>query len=253
MLHSQKCLDFIFLIKYNLVNILKGEIYMKKYFAEFLGTLVLVTFGCGIAVVSGCDLVATALAFGLAIVAMAYVIGNISGCHVNPAVSLAMLITKRMNVKDFIFYVIAQFLGALAGAGLLYLILSNAGYGATGSIPLGTNGFDSATAIANMGGAFITEVLLTFVFVYTILGVTADEKKSSVAGIVIGLTLTFVHLLGIKLTGTSVNPARSFGPALISGGEALAQSWVFLEAPLVGATIAALIYILLNKKEETKE
>jgi len=225
---------------------------MRKYFAEFLGTLVLVTFGCGIAVVSGGDLVATALAFGLAIVAMAYVIGNISGCHVNPAVSLAMLITKRMNVKDFIFYVIAQFLGAIAGAGLLYLILSNAGYGA-GSVPLGTNGFDSVSAMANMGGAFITEVVLTCVFVYTILGVTADEKKGSVAGIVIGLTLTFVHLLGIKLTGTSVNPARSFGPALISGGEALSQSWVFIVAPLVGAAIAALIYILLNKKEETKE
>ena len=226
---------------------------MRKYFAEFLGTLVLVTFGCGIAVVSGCDLVATALAFGLAIVAMAYVIGNISGCHVNPAVSLAMLITKRMSFKDFIFYVIAQFLGAIAGAGLLYLILSNTGFAVVGSIPLGTNGFDTPTALCNMGGAFITEVLLTCVFVYTILGVTADEKKGSVAGIVIGLTLTFVHLLGIKLTGTSVNPARSFGPALISGGEALAQSWLFIVAPLVGAAIAALIYILLNKKEETKE
>ena len=117
---------------------------MRKYFAEFLGTLVLVTFGCGIAVVSGCDLVATALAFGLAIVAMAYVIGNISGCHVNPAVSLAMLITKRMSFKDFIFYVIAQFLGAIAGAGLLYLILSNTGFAVVGSIPLGTNGFDAA-------------------------------------------------------------------------------------------------------------
>lgn len=227
---------------------------MRKYFAEFLGTLVLVTFGCGIAVVSGCDLVATALAFGLAIVAMAYVIGNISGCHVNPAVSLAMLITKRMSVKDFIFYVIAQFLGAIAGAGLLYLILSNTGFAVVGSIPLGTNGFDAASATSiNMGGAFIVEVVLTCIFVYTILGVTADEKKGSVAGIVIGLTLTFVHLLGINLTGTSVNPARSFGPALISGGEALAQSWLFIVAPLVGAAIAALIYIILNKKEETKE
>jgi len=220
---------------------------MKKYISEFIGTAVLVIFGCGIAVVSGGDLVATALAFGLAIVAMAYVIGNVSGCHVNPAVSLAMLISKRMTLKDFCGYVVAQFLGGLAGAGLLYGILSMTTGGVTG---LGTNGYGEASALGlGMWGAVLVEVVLTFVFVYTILGVTADKEKSSIAGVVIGLTLTFVHLLGINLTGTSVNPARSFGPALIMGGTAMAQYWVFLVAPLVGAALSAVVYKYLNTEE----
>lgn len=221
---------------------------MKKYISECLGTAVLVLFGCGTAVVSGGDLVATSLAFGLSIVAMAYVIGNISGCHVNPAVSLAMLINKKMDLKDFIGYVIAQIIGAFIGAGVLYFILNNTVDGVTG---LGTNGFGAESAVElSMIAAFIVEVILTFIFVYTILGVTSDDNKSSVAGIVIGLTLTFVHLIGIKLTGTSVNPARSLAPAVIMGGEALKQVWLFVVAPLCGSTISAVVFKLLNNEEE---
>ena len=220
---------------------------MRKYIAEFMGTLTLVLFGCGIAVVSGGNLVATALAFGLAIVASAYAIGNISGCHVNPAVSLAMVISKRMEWKEFIGYVIGQVLGALAGTGILYLILTNTDLG---TLALGANGYEglSATNITLLG-AIITEVVLTFFFIYTILGVTSDKNKSHMAGLVIGLTLTFVHLLGIPLTGTSVNPARSLAPAIFLGGEALKQVWVFVVAPFVGAALAAYVFKHLNKEK----
>ena len=220
---------------------------MRKYIAEFIGTLTLVLFGTGIAVLSGGNLVATSLAFGLSIVAMAYVIGNISGCHVNPAVSLAMFISKKMDAKEFGLYVVAQVLGALAGTGLLYLILNNSSVGVAN---LGANGYGilSATDIS-LFVAIIVEVILTFVFVYTILGVTSDESKSNVAGIVIGLALTFVHLLGIRLTGTSVNPARSLAPAIFLGGEALKQVWVFIVAPFVGAALSAVVFKYLNKED----
>ena len=222
---------------------------MKKYFAEFIGTATLVLFGCGIAVVSGGNLVATALAFGLAIIACAYVIGDISGCHVNPAVSLAMLISKKLSFKDFVGYVFSQVVGAFAGSEILYVILKNTDIGVSA---LGTNGYGSLSAFnTTLLGALVVECVLTFVFIYTILGVTSDEKKSSVAGIVIGLTLTFVHLLGINLTGTSVNPARSLAPAVIKGGEALSQVWVFIVAPLCGAIIAALVFRCLNEPEKT--
>lgn len=221
---------------------------MKKYIAEFIGTLVLVLFGTGIAVVSGGDLVATALAFGLAIVACAYVIGDISGCHVNPAVSLAMLISKKMTVKDFCCYVIAQVIGALAGTAILYAILKGTALG-TGA--LGANGYAALSATnISLVGALLTEIVLTFVFVYTILGVTSDKKYAPVAGLVIGLTLTFVHLLGINLTGTSVNPARSLAPALFLGGEALKQVWVFILAPFIGAALSACVYHLLNEEKK---
>lgn len=217
---------------------------MKKYIAEFLGTLVLVLFGTGIAVVSGGDLVATSLAFGLAIVAEAYVIGNISGCHVNPAVSLAMLISKKLTIKDFICYVISQVLGAIAGTAILFFILSNTNLGTTA---LGANFYGELSANnISLLAAIVTEIVLTFVFIYTILGVTSDENKAPVAGLVIGLTLTFVHLIGIPLTGTSVNPARSLAPAIFLGGEALRQIWVFILAPLVGGAIAAFAYKYLN-------
>ena len=231
---------------------------MKKYLCEFIGTAVLVLFGCGTAVVTGgltaglglgtIGVLTIALAFGLSIVAMAYVIGNISGCHINPAVSLAMLINKKMDVKDFIFYVIAQVIGAIAGIGLLYFIGSNSNLGVAS---LGANGFGEASAVGlNMWGAFAVEVILTFVFIYTILGVTSDDKKGAVAGIVIGLTLAFVHIIGIPLTGTSVNPARSLAPAIFLGGEALKQVWVFIVAPFVGSAIAAFVYKFLNKVED---
>ena len=220
---------------------------MKKYISEFIGTLVLVLFGTGIAVVSGGNLVATALAFGLAIVAMAYVIGGISGCHVNPAVSLAMLISKKMSIKDFICYVVSQILGALAGTLILFIVLKNT---SIGTASLGANGYGTLSATnINLLGAIITEVVLTFVFIYTILGVTSDSKKDSVAGIVIGLTLSFVHLLGIKLTGTSVNPARSLAPAIFLGGKALSQVWVFIVAPFLGGTLAALVFKFLNTEK----
>lgn len=223
---------------------------MKKYIAEFLGTLVLVLFGTGIAVVSGGDLVATSLAFGLAIVAEAYVIGSISGCHVNPAVSLAMLINKKLSVKDFAWYVVAQVLGAIAGTAILFFILSNTNLGTTA---LGANYYGELSANnISLLGAFVTEIVLTCVFIYTILGVTSEDDKAPVAGLVIGLTLTFVHLIGIPLTGTSVNPARSLAPAIFIGGEAIKQIWVFIVAPLLGGAFAAYLFKYLNKTSKKK-
>jgi len=208
---------------------------IKKYVAEFIGTFVLVLFACGTAAVVGCNAAAgtgyllTALAFGLVIVAMAYSIGNVSGCHINPAVSIAMLVSGKMNLKDFIGYVVAQFLGAIAGAAVLMAIVgADSGLGAN-------HLYDS-----NVGLSFVIEVILTFVFVIAILGVTSKQENGAVAGIVIGLTLVLVHILGISFTGTSVNPARSFGPALFVGGEALKSVWVFLLAPLAGGVLAAI-------------
>lgn len=223
---------------------------MKKYIAEFIGTLILTLMGTGVAVVSGGNLVATAIAFGLAIVACAYVIGDISGCHINPAVSLAMLINKKLEVKDFACYVVAQVLGAIGGTAILFIILSGT---SLGTLALGANGYGafSATNI-NLLAALLTEVVLTFIFVYTILGVTSNKNYSSVAGIVIGLTLTFVHLIGINLTGTSVNPARSIGPALFTGIEAIKQLWVFIVAPLVGSALAAFLFQYLNIEKNKK-
>lgn len=222
---------------------------MRKYIAEMIGTMILVFVGCGSAMFLGCEIpgghLAVAFAFGLSIVATAYVIGNISGCHINPAVSLAVLMQKKMTVADFFGYVIAQVIGAIIGAGLLRLLLEFGLTDLTGG--LGTNGVDAAGGI---WGAFIIEVILTFIFVFTILGVTSDEDKSSVAGIVIGLTLAFVHIIGIPLTGTSVNPARSIGPAIFAGGASLTNLWVFICAPLVGAIIASLIFSLLKEKKQ---
>lgn len=217
---------------------------MRKYLAEFFGTFVLVLFGTGIAVFSGGDLVATSLAFGLAIVAGAYSIGDISGCHVNPAVSLAMLMQGKLDEKDFCGYVIAQILGALGGSAMLVLILTGTDIG-TASIGANFYGEYSANNISLIG-ALATEVILTAIFVYTILGVTSDSKYSSISGIVIGLTLTFVHLLGIPLTGTSVNPARSLAPALLQRGVALSQVWIFIVGPLLGGALAAIIYKYIN-------
>lgn len=209
---------------------------MKKYVSEFVGTFVLVLVSCGVAVVTGANVVATSLAFGLVIVAMAYSIGNVSGCHINPAVSLAMLISKKMSVKDFAGYVVAQVLGAVFGSLVLGVLL--------GSFDaLGANGFGALGQLAeNAGIALLIEVILTFIFVTVILGVTSKEKYSNVAGIVIGLTLVLVHLIGIAFTGTSVNPARSLAPALLQGKEALSQVWVFIIAPLAGAALASLFH-----------
>jgi len=220
---------------------------LKKYVAEFIGTAVLVFMGCGSAVFLGCSAtgghLAVALAFGLSIVAMAYAIGNISGCHINPAVSLAALIDKRLSGVDFCGYVISQIIGGIGGAALLKVVSGAAGIDLTGRL-----GSNLAAGAGGTGGAFIVEIILTFIFVLTILSVTADSAKGSVAGIVIGLTLTFVHIVGIPLTGTSVNPARSIGPALFAGGKALTDIWIFIAAPLAGAVFAALVYKVFMAK-----
>lgn len=227
---------------------------MKRYISELIGTMVLVLFGCGSAAIAGSVLgnLGIAMAFGLSIVAMAYVIGDISGCHINPAVSIGMWIDGRMEIKDLIMYIIFQCIGAIIGIALLAAIINTApslgGYMATG---LGQNGFGAASSVGiNVYGALITEVILTFVFVFTVLGVTRSEKTSVIAGIVIGLTLAFVHIMGIPLTGTSVNPARSLAPALFMGGVALQQVWVFIVAPIIGAVIAGLIHKGLFSEEQ---
>lgn len=217
---------------------------MRKYICEFVGTCALTLIACGVAVVTNANIVATSLAFGLVIVAMAYSIGNVSGCHVNPAVSLGMYLSKKMSGKEFIGYVVAQFLGAILGSVLLGILVNNFD-------TLGANTYGMSGQLAtNVGIALLIEVILTFVFVLTILGVTAKKENGHVTGIVIGLTLTLVHLIGISFTGTSVNPARSFAPAIFQGGEALSQVWVFIVAPLVGACLAALFnrFVLVEKK-----
>jgi aquaporin Z len=223
---------------------LRGEIAMnmKKAIAEFIGTFALVLIGCGAAVVgsmgsgaTSIDILGIAVAFGLTIVAMAYGIGQISGCHINPAVSFGVLVAGRMTTQDFITYVIAQVLGAIAGAVVLYVILSGK---ASGWRPgyLGEYG---------IGAALIYEVVATFLFLVCILGVTQRGAPVGLAGLAIGLTLIAIHLFGINITGTSVNPARSLGPAIVGAGvkpERLAQVWLFIVAPLIGAGIAGYLF-----------
>ncbi len=228
---------------------------MKKYIAEFIGTMVLVLIGCGTAMAVGCDpmmgsgYILTAFAFGLGLLTMAYSIGNISGCHINPAVSLGMLMSKKIGIKDFWGYVASQVLGALAGAGLLALIFNGAGIvDMTGGY--GSNGLAGVNDNAWIG--LLVEVLLTFVFVISILGVTSDKAKHGhVAGLVIALSLVAVHILGIGLTGTSVNPARSIGPAVVAGfggnWAPMGAVWVFIVGPLVGGLLAAVVYKALEQ------
>ncbi len=208
---------------------------MKKSIAEILGTFVLTFFGCGTAVVTSCSVdnlpgyLLTALAFGLSVVAMAYAVGSVSGGHFNPAISLGMLVSKRMNVKDFVCYVISQCIGALAAGAVLCALLGKE----TG---LGSNGLYNG----NVAQSILIEAILTFVFVLVVLGVTAKAENGLVAGLVIGLSLTFVHILGIAFTGTSVNPARSL-VAVFAGGEALKALWVFFVGPCIGAVCAAVV------------
>lgn len=231
---------------------------MKKYIAECIGTMVLVVFGCGSAVAANTLLgnagittiplalstLLIAFAFGLAIVAMAYSIGNISGCHINPAVSIAMFVSKKLDTKDFIGYLAAQFLGGILGAGLLTFF-----FGSNAS--LGANGYGELSALkTELLPALVIEIVLTFTFVLTILGVTSKQENASTTGLVIGLSLTLIHILGIPFTGTSVNPARSFGPALLQGGIAFQQVWVFILAPLAGGVLAALVWKYLSTYKE---
>lgn len=218
---------------------------MRKYIAEFLGTFVLVFVACGVAAVTGCSgipdsaYILTALAFGGVVIAMAYSIGNISGCHINPAVSLGALLAGRMKIRECIAYMAAQFLGGAAGALLLRGVLGKV-------YSLGANGIYDGS----IGKTILIEAILTFLFVFTVLGVTAEKANTAVSGIVIGAALTLVHLFGIHFTGTSVNPARSLGPALMMGGESLKNVWVFILAPLLGGGIAAGVYRFLHIKNE---
>lgn len=216
---------------------------MKKEFAEFLGTFTLVLFGCGAATIAGeqVGVLGIAMAFGLALIAMAYGIGRISGCHINPAVSFGAFVAGRMSFLDFIRYAIAQCLGAIAGAFVLMTILKGqmAGYDVAAS-GLGQNGWgEGYLGEYTQQAALIFEIVATFIFMTVILGSTHGDAHPAIAGLAIGLTLTVIHIVGIQITGVSVNPARSLGPALFVGGQAMQQLWLFIAAPMVGATLAA--------------
>lgn len=224
---------------------------MKKPVAEFIGTFTLVFFGCGAAVIAGMgsgptaiDILGISFAFGLAIVAMAYGIGPVSGCHVNPAVSLGAYIAGRMEMADLISYIVAQVLGAIAGALVLFLILSGKAQGWNGG--LGQNGWGVGyLGEYSLASAFLFEAVATFLFLVVILGVTQKGQPNELAGLAIGLTLVAIHIVGINITGVSVNPARSLGPALVGMGTnpaALGQVWLFFLAPLVGAAAAGLAF-----------
>lgn len=229
---------------------------MKKYIAEFFGTMCLVMLGCGTAMLVGCDAangsgyLLTALAFGLSIVAMAYCIGNISGCHINPAVSVAVWMRKGITTSELIGYIIAQIIGAFAGSGLLLAIFKLGGVeDKTGG--LGANGL--AGVNGSVAAGLLVEILLTFFFVLCIVGVTsAKQSHGSFGGLIIGLTLTFVHIFGIGLTGTSVNPARSIAPAVLAAAngnpDPMKSLWIFIVAPIIGAVLAAVVYSCLEKE-----
>lgn len=217
---------------------------MKKEFAEFIGTFTLVLFGCGAATIAGeqVGVLGISFAFGLALIAMAYGIGRISGCHINPAVSFGAFVAGRMSFIEFVRYSVAQCAGALVGAFVLMTILKGqmAGYDVTVS-GLGQNGWGAGYfGEYTQQAAFIFEVVATFIFVTVILEATHDDAHPAIAGLAIGLTLVVVHIVGIQITGVSVNPARSFGPAIFAGGQAMEQLWLFIVAPFIGASAAAL-------------
>ena len=219
---------------------------MKKYLAEMIGTMVLVLMGCGTAVSLSCgvdtaSVVGTALAFGLAVVGMAYAIGGISGCHINPAITFGVWLSQKISGKDALGYVAFQIIGAIIGSAILFVLTSTGAY--ADSTATGANSFDNAEMIQ----AFLAEVVFTFVFVLVVLGATDSNKGAgNLAGLAIGLTLILVHIVCIPITGTSVNPARSIGPALFAGGQALSQLWLFIVAPLAGAALSAGVWKLLS-------
>lgn len=226
---------------------------IKKYAAELIGTAVLVLMGCGSAVIAGSQIgfAGISLAFGLAVLVMVYAIGPISGCHINPAITIAMLVSGKISAKDSAFYIGAQVIGALLGAWILYLIAGGMpGYDLAVN-GLGQNGYDGASpGKFTFGAGFLAEVVLTFIFLIVIFGATDTDAPEGFAGIAIGLALVLIHLVGIPITGTSVNPARSLGPALLVGGTALAQVWVFIVAPVIGGILAALVWNRLLKSNE---
>lgn len=222
---------------------------MNKYIAEFIGTFILVFLGTGAAVVLGgytggtgtgyLGVLAIAFAFGLSIIGAAYAIGHISGCHVNPAVSVAVWLSGNLSLKDLGGYIGAQIVGAFLGSSFLAFVVASS----SSLEGIGSNGYGNLSAVnLNLSGALAVEVVLTFIFVLAILGVTSNKGTSHMGGLIIGFTLTLVHLIGIPLTGTSVNPARSLAPAIFEGGEALSQVWVFILAPLAGAALAAMVF-----------
>ena len=232
---------------------------MKKLFAELIGTFSLVLFGCGAAVVSGIattgpsgiGLLGISFAFGLAVVAMAYTIGGITGCHINPAITIAMLVAGKIKSGEAFSYIIGQLIGATLAAGVLYLIQKGLPDFKMGEWALGANGWgEGYLGGYNTTSAFIAETVLTFLFLFVIFGTTSKWGNSTMAGLAIGLTLVLIHLVAIPITGTSVNPARSFGPAIFAQGKALTQLWLFFAAPITGAVIAAFVWKGLF---ETKE
>jgi aquaporin Z len=229
---------------------------MKKYIAEFIGTMSLVLFGCGAAVISGTGaaslsglgLLGISLAFGLAVVAMAYAIGGVSGCHINPAITIAMLVAGKINSKDAVGYIVAQFAGAVLGAGILYTLAAGHSDFKMGEWALGSNGWgDGYLGNYSTTAAFIAEAVFTFLFLYVIFNVTSKHGNGNMAGLAIGITLVLIHLVAIPITGTSVNPARSFGPAVFAGGKALSQLWLFIVAPIVGGIAAAIVWKLTGE------
>lgn len=228
----------------------------SKFSAEFLGTLVLVLMGCGSAVIAGANgttgvgLLGISFAFGLSVVAMAYAIGHISGCHINPAISIGMVVAGRMKASDAAYYIVAQILGAIAGAGLLYLIVSNHPGFEMKPWALGSNGWGTGyLGQYNSTAAFVAEAAFTFIFLLVIFGATSTKNiNGGFAGLAIGLSLVLIHIVGIQVTGVSVNPARSIGPAVLAGGEALKQVWMFILAPIVGAVLSALVWKAVLEK-----
>ncbi len=230
---------------------------LSKLTAEFIGTMVLVLMGCGSAVIAGANgqtgvgLLGISFAFGLSVIAMAYAIGHISGCHINPAISIGMVIAGRMNMGEALGYIVAQILGAIAGAALLMLIASGkAGYDVAVN-GLGQNGFGAHSPQQyNLTSGFLAETIFTFIFLLVIFGTTSTKNiHGGFAGLSIGLTLVLIHIVGIPITGVSVNPARSIGPALFTGAESIGQLWLFIAAPIFGAVLAAIVWRYMLERE----
>jgi aquaporin Z len=228
----------------------------RKYIAELIGTFVLVFIGCGSAVLAGAvpfgiGYLGIAFAFGISVLAMVYAIGGISGCHINPAISIAMLIAGKMKAKDTVIYIVMQCIGAIIAAGVLLVIVTGQTGVTTPITNLGQNGYDSHSPLHySMVAGLVAEVVLTMIFLLVIFGSTSKKAPAGFAGISIGLSLTMIHLVGIPITGTSVNPARSLGPALFVGGDAIGQLWLFWVAPILGGIIAALVWrYVLEEKE----
>jgi aquaporin Z len=229
---------------------------MQRYMAELLGTFVLVFVGCGTVVLAGntLDNTGVALAFGIAVMTMVYAIGHISGCHINPAISIAMYVRGKISSKDTVMYIIFQCIGAIIAAGVLLAIANSmSGYDIDVN-GLGQNGWgeDYGNEVGT-SGALLTEVVLTMIFLLVIFGATSKEAPSGFAGIAIGFALAMIHLVSIPVTGTSVNPARSLGPALFVGGDAIAQLWLFWVAPIIGALIAVIIWRLILEDRTADE